>query len=72
MNEKDHLEVFHTGTIKYAYVIYDLDHQKNVTKIHEYLISNNIIPVGRFAQWEYINMDKTISMAKIQVEKYAK
>lgn len=72
LNEKDHLEIFHTGTIKYAYVIYDLDHQKNVSKIHEYLISNNIIPVGRFAQWEYINMDKTISMAKTQVEKFAK
>jgi protoporphyrinogen oxidase len=72
LNEKDHLEVFYTGTIKYAYVIYDLDHQKNVSKIHDYLISNNIIPVGRFSQWEYINMDKTISNGKIQVEKFGK
>jgi UDP-galactopyranose mutase len=72
LNDDDVLEVFHTGIVKYAYVIYDLNHQKNVSKIHEYLIANNIIPVGRFSQWEYINMDKTILNGKIQVEKFAK
>ena len=70
LTEKDKIEVFYTELVKYAYVIYDLNHKENVSKIHEYLISNNIIPVGRFSQWEYINMDKTISNAKIQVEQY--
>lgn len=72
LNEEDTLEVFHTGIVKYAYVIYDLNHRKNVSKIHDYLIANNIIPVGRFSQWEYINMDKTILNGKIQVEKFGK
>jgi len=70
LKETDVIEVFHTDLIKYAYVIYDLNHDKNVSKIHEYLITNNIIPVGRFSQWDYINMDKTILNGKIQVEKY--
>jgi len=71
IKEKDTLEVFYTEIVKYAYVIYDLDHKKNVPKILEYLTANNIIPVGRFAQWEYINMDKTILNAKNQVEKFS-
>ncbi|NVM54124.1 MAG: NAD(P)-binding protein [Candidatus Helarchaeota archaeon] len=70
LKEKDKLEVFYTELIKYAYVIYDLNHKENVSKLHEYLIENNIIPVGRFSQWEYINMDITILNGKIQVEKF--
>lgn len=70
IKEKDILEVFYTELIKYAYVIYDLNHQKNVSKLHEYLLAKNIIPVGRFAQWDYINMDRTILNGKIQVEKF--
>ncbi|MFX1297388.1 MAG: protoporphyrinogen/coproporphyrinogen oxidase [Promethearchaeota archaeon] len=70
IKERDTLDVFYTDLIKYAYIIYDLNHKKNVSKIHEYLITNNIIPVGRFSQWEYINMDKTILNAQIQVKKF--
>ncbi len=70
INKSDQIEVFYSELIKYAYVIYDLNHKENVNRIHEYLIANNIIPVGRFSQWEYINMDKTISNAKIQVETF--
>jgi UDP-galactopyranose mutase len=70
IRENDNLELFYTELIKYAYVIYDLDHKKNVQRLHDYLISKKIIPVGRFAQWEYINMDQTILKAKAQVEKF--
>ena len=70
MKENDILDVFYTEFIKYAYVIYDLNHKENVSRIHEYLIANNIIPVGRFSQWEYFNMDKTILNGKMQVEKF--
>ncbi|MHA1266926.1 MAG: protoporphyrinogen/coproporphyrinogen oxidase [Candidatus Helarchaeota archaeon] len=70
IQENDTIDVFYTELIKYAYVIYDLHHKENISKIHNYLIENNIIPIGRFAQWEYINMDQTILKAKTQVEQY--
>jgi protoporphyrinogen oxidase len=61
---RDKIEVCDTSTFKYAYVIYDLDHGKNVGIIHDYLESSNIIPIGRFGEWEYFNMDKAILSGK--------
>jgi UDP-galactopyranose mutase len=58
------MEVCKTSTFKYAYVIYDLDHKKNVEIIHDYLKKSNIIPIGRFGEWEYLNMDKAILSGK--------
>jgi len=60
ITERDVIEVCDTSAFKYAYVIYDLDHRKNVGVIHDYLEGNGIIPVGRFGEWEYFNMDKAI------------
>jgi UDP-galactopyranose mutase len=64
LTEKDEIEVSDTTTFKYAYVIYDLDHKKNVRIIHSYLKRNNIIPIGRFGEWEYLNMDKALLSGK--------
>ena len=64
ITERDEIEVCDTSTFKYAYVIYDLDHRKNVGIVHDYLNSNGIIPVGRFGEWEYFNMDKAILSGK--------
>jgi UDP-galactopyranose mutase len=64
ITERDEIEVCDTSTFKYAYVIYDLDHRKNVGIIHDYLESSNIIPIGRFGEWEYFNMDKAILSGK--------
>ncbi|MCJ2089451.1 FAD-dependent oxidoreductase [Methylobacterium sp. E-005] len=51
----------------YAYVIYDLDHRKNVDKILSYLESVDIMSVGRFAEFEYLNTDavaeRTLALA---------
>jgi protoporphyrinogen oxidase len=44
----------------YAYVIYDLDHRKNVTTILNYLRQLNIRSVGRFAEFEYLNTDGVV------------
>ena len=53
---------------KYAYVIYDLDYLQNVRIVREYLDTLGIILCGRFAEFEYLNMDacieKGISLAK--------
>jgi len=44
----------------FAYVVYDLDYQKNIAVIQEYFRSIGIPLVGRFAQFEYLNMDGCI------------
>ena len=64
ITERDEIEVCDTSAFKYAYVIYDLDHEKNVGVIHDYLNRSNIIPIGRFGEWEYLNMDKAILSGK--------
>jgi protoporphyrinogen oxidase len=47
-----------------AYVIYDLDYEKNVKTIHEWLVGLDIHPCGRFGDWQYYNMDHSILAGK--------
>jgi protoporphyrinogen oxidase len=49
---------------KYAYVIYDLDHKKNQKIVLDYLNKIGLKTVGRFAEFEYYNMDKVIERAE--------
>jgi UDP-galactopyranose mutase len=60
IEEDEVIDVCDTSAFKYAYVIYDLDHEKNVGIIHDYLESVNVVPIGRFGEWEYFNMDKAL------------
>ncbi len=48
---------------EYAYVIYDLEYLRNIAIVREYLRSLDIGSVGRFAQFEYLNMDACIRSA---------
>jgi protoporphyrinogen oxidase len=41
----------------FAYVVYDLAYQKNIATVQDYCRSQDIPLVGRFAQFEYLNMD---------------
>ncbi|MDP3395207.1 MAG: FAD-dependent oxidoreductase [Methanoregula sp.] len=41
----------------YAYVVYDLDYQKNIAIVKDYCSTAGIPLVGRFSQFEYLNMD---------------
>jgi len=41
----------------YAYVVYDLEYQKNIAIVKDYCTSIGIPLVGRFSQFEYLNMD---------------
>ncbi len=45
---------------QYAYVIYDLNHRSNTDKVLNYLSENKIYCCGRFAEFEYLNMDGII------------
>ncbi len=69
IKENDEIEICEAIDFKYAYVIYDLCHRKNVKVIHEYLVAHNIVPIGRYGEWEYYNMDKAILSGKNAVEK---
>jgi protoporphyrinogen oxidase len=44
----------------FAYVVYDLGYQKNIGIVKDYCRSQEIPLVGRFAQFEYLNMDGCI------------
>jgi protoporphyrinogen oxidase len=44
----------------FAYVVYDLDYQKNIALVRKYFTSISLPLVGRFAQFEYLNMDGCI------------
>lgn len=49
---------------RYAYVIYDLNHARHAGAVLTYLRSRGIECVGRFAEWEYMNMDGVIEHAQ--------
>ncbi len=69
LREDDNIPVRDILSMKYAYVIYDLDHRKNVDTIHGFLHSKGIYPCGRFGEWEYFNMDHSILSGKRTAEK---
>ncbi len=50
--------------IEYAYVIYDLDHRSNATVVRDYCEKElGIWLLGRFGEFEYLNMDAVIDRA---------
>ncbi len=54
---------------KYAYVIYDLDYLRNIATVKDFCTSRGIALVGRFAEFEYLNMDGCIRNAMDFAEK---
>lgn len=49
---------------EYAYVIYDLNHRRNMDKIKDYFSKEKIYLNGRFGSFEYLNMDAIIRQSK--------
>ena len=47
--------------IPYAYVIYDDSRAARVSKIRKYLEKKGILLAGRYAEWEYYNMDHSLT-----------
>ncbi len=48
---------------KFAYVIYDLDYLDNIAVVRKYCAAIGIDLIGRFSQFEYLNMDGCIRSA---------
>lgn len=55
-------------TEKYGYVIYDREYSKNVAVVREYFKELGIRLLGRFAEFEYLNMDAVIKRALAMAE----
>ncbi|HDR72681.1 MAG TPA: FAD-dependent oxidoreductase [Methanoculleus sp.] len=47
----------------FAYVVYDLEYQDNIETVRTYIRDQGIDLVGRFAEFEYLNMDACIRNA---------
>jgi protoporphyrinogen oxidase len=57
---------------KYAYVVFDLSRQSRMNFIKEYFKDKNFILHGRFAEWEYPNMDVCIKKSFDLAERIGK
>lgn len=44
----------------YAYVIYDLEHKKNMASVRNYFSKEEVVLNGRFGNFEYWNMDRVL------------
>jgi protoporphyrinogen oxidase len=56
----------------FAYVVYDLAYQENIATVKDFCRSQEIPLVGRFAQFEYLNMDACIRSVMDFVKAYPK
>jgi protoporphyrinogen oxidase len=45
---------------QYAYPIFYKDYKDSLNKIFKYISENDLVLLGRFAEWKYYNMDKCI------------
>ncbi len=55
---------------KYAYVIYNLNHRKNVDKLLNYYGEHGFEFLGRWGSWEYLNSDQVILQAFEKSKKF--
>lgn len=67
-DEKD-AELLNITKHQYAYVLYDLNHKKNMEHIREYYRTRGIVLNGRFGNFEYWNMDKILRESKNLTER---
>ena len=45
---------------EYAYVVYDLEYARKMKQVKEFFASVGIDLLGRFAEFEYVNMDEVV------------
>ncbi|MFW6160839.1 MAG: protoporphyrinogen/coproporphyrinogen oxidase [Acidobacteriota bacterium] len=65
----DRIVLTHILTLPYAYAVYDRQRSQAVAVIKEFLEKNDIYLCGRYAQWEYQNMEQNILAGKKRAEK---
>lgn len=57
---KNEIVATEVKNIEYGYVIYNMDYRRNIEVIKRYFNSIGVELLGRFAEFEYINMDEVI------------
>lgn len=65
----DRILLTHVLTLPYAYAGYDHQRNQAVSIIKDFLEKNDIYLCGRYAQWEYQNMEQNILAGKKMAEK---
>jgi protoporphyrinogen oxidase len=55
--------------IEYAYPVYTLDYDANLAVVRDYFVSLGIELLGRFAEFNYINMDEVIRRAMVMADR---
>jgi len=69
LHPDDNIVLTHILTIPYAYAIYDNLRKKSVSFIQQFLEKEHIYLCGRYAQWEYQNMEQNILAGKAMAKK---
>ncbi|MDL5502384.1 MAG: hypothetical protein QSU88_04125, partial [Candidatus Methanoperedens sp.] len=69
---KDREDIVYTSLKwqRFAYVIYNLDYKKNIAIVKDFCAKLGIGLVGRFSEFEYLNMDGCIRNAINYVRDY--
>lgn len=67
--KQEDVEIIDITREKYAYVIYDLHHSKNMEYIRQFYKNEGIVLHGRFGNFEYWNMDR-ILRESFELSKY--
>lgn len=64
IDRPDEAEFINITKHPYAYVIYDLNHQRNMEAVRAYYSSQGVYLNGRFGNFEYWNMDRVLRESK--------
>ena len=64
IDKPDEAEFINITKHPYAYVIYDLNHQRNMEAVRAYYSSQGVYLNGRFGNFEYWNMDRVLRESK--------
>jgi len=64
IDEREDVNFTESRRFEYAYVIYDLNHRKNINLVRSYFAKQGIRLCGRFGEFEYLNMDAVIKHSR--------
>lgn len=67
--EKKDIVTTDIKTLDYGYIVYDLEYKKNIKIIRDYFRYLKIDLLGRFGEFEYINMDEVLKRSAQLAEK---
>lgn len=70
LKTRDEINFHELRRFEFAYVIYDLEHRRNMDTILAYFENEGVVLNGRFGSFEYLNMDATIRQSMEMAAKF--